>query len=340
MRAGEKPQFLSLAKTELMPHSRRNDGDTYLAFLGTGGGPTASRDRAGIATALIDQGEIILVDAGCGMIRQFLQAGLTFDRLAAVLITHMHGDHIAELFNLLMFGAKTTAEEIPGLREPIPVIGPGSAKTAPEMDSSGVLPAGTGIRSFFENSQRAFCTTLHNWALFKRSIPDVVTFHEIDPYFEGDDLRALVVYEDNRRRITATTVPHILNSYAYRVDTDHASIVFSGDTGPSKSVISLAQGADALVHEVMDLDALLGMGLPEGLAEPFATVHTEVSTVGTIAREAGVETLILNHFLPSSVQTLSTQQWRERVTGYDGVIVAAEDQQTLSLRRPAHRSSH
>ena len=38
-----------------------------------------------------------------------------------------------------------------------------------------------------------------------------------------------------------------LESVAYRIDSDHASIVFTGDTEPVDSVVELARGADMLI---------------------------------------------------------------------------------------------
>ena len=62
--------------------------------------------------------------------------------------------------------------------------------------------------------------------------------------------------DDNGVRVTAILVQHapVFPAFAYRFDTPSGSVVFSGDTGPCDNVVRLAQGADYLVHEVIDLD--------------------------------------------------------------------------------------
>ena len=48
------------------------------------------------------------------------------------------------------------------------------------------------------------------------------------------------------------------------------------------------QAADILVHEVMDLSAMIAEGFPEELSDVFKSVHIEVSDVGRIAAAAGI----------------------------------------------------
>jgi ribonuclease BN (tRNA processing enzyme) len=71
-----------------------------IVFLGTAGGPTVAAHRHGIATAFVVGEDVYLIDAGVGVISQYVDARLRLDRLRAVLLTHMHGDHVCDLFNL------------------------------------------------------------------------------------------------------------------------------------------------------------------------------------------------------------------------------------------------
>jgi len=65
------------------------------------------------------------------------------------------------------------------------------------------------------------------------------------------------VLDNGEVTIRAVIVPHLSTSYAYRIDSAAGAVVFSGDTGPSEAVSDLARGADVLVHEVMDIDAMI-----------------------------------------------------------------------------------
>lgn len=67
-----------------------------IAFLGTGQAiPTAKRNHIGIVFRYKE--EMILVDCGEGIQRQFRKAKLNPQKLTKILITHMHGDHILGL---------------------------------------------------------------------------------------------------------------------------------------------------------------------------------------------------------------------------------------------------
>ncbi|ADI11735.1 hypothetical protein SBI_08617 [Streptomyces bingchenggensis BCW-1] len=81
-------------------------------------------------------------------------------------------------------------------------------------------------------------------------------------------MRPFTIMEDDDVKVTAVLVPHgaVFPAYAYRFDTDHGSVVCSGDTAPSLNVITLAQNADVLVHGALYPEGLAGLGLPRGRA--------------------------------------------------------------------------
>ena len=63
---------------------------------------------------------------------------------------------------------------------------------------------------------------------------------------------------DENVSVTSTLVEHPLVSpaFSYRFDASDRSIVISGDTARSDSLISLARGADVLVHEALWVPAV------------------------------------------------------------------------------------
>lgn len=69
------------------------------------------------------------------------------------------------------------------------------------------------------------------------------------------------VYQDDRVTVTATLVDHppVFPAFAYRFDTPHGSVVFSGDTTSCRNLVDLATGADVLVNEVVAVDEALAM---------------------------------------------------------------------------------
>ena len=71
-----------------------------LVFLGTSSAaPTADRGLSSVALAR--GAELLLFDAGEGMQRNFIKAGLGMNRKMKVFITHMHADHCVGLLGLL-----------------------------------------------------------------------------------------------------------------------------------------------------------------------------------------------------------------------------------------------
>ena len=74
--------------------------DMKLIFLGTSAAaPTAER---GLSSVVIKRGnELLLFDAGEGMQRNFIRAGLGMNKRMKIFITHMHADHCVGLLGLL-----------------------------------------------------------------------------------------------------------------------------------------------------------------------------------------------------------------------------------------------
>src|SRR5579864_2209526 len=71
-----------------------------VVLLGTGN-PVPDRDRAGAATLVRAGGRAILVDAGRGVCMRLAAAGALPLMLDAVLLTHLHSDHICDLNDVL-----------------------------------------------------------------------------------------------------------------------------------------------------------------------------------------------------------------------------------------------
>jgi ribonuclease BN (tRNA processing enzyme) len=71
-----------------------------------------------------------------------------------------------------------------------------------------------------------------------------------------------VLMQDENVKVTAALVHHppVSPAFGYRFDTAHRSIVISGDTTPTKSLIELARGADVLVHDALFEPALDRLG--------------------------------------------------------------------------------
>jgi ribonuclease BN (tRNA processing enzyme) len=103
---------------------------------------------------------------------------------------------------------------------------------------------------------------------------------------------------------------HRPESIAYRLEGENGAFVYTGDTEYAESVVELAQGAHTLLIEC---------AFPDEGAVPG---HLTPSGVARIAREAGVERVVLTHIYPAADE-LDLKQ--EVGHGFDGKVLVAED---------------
>ena len=109
--------------------------------------------------------------------------------------------------------------------------------------------------------------------------------------------------------ITAAPVNHGDNdTLALRFENQatRRAIVYSADTEPCPALGTLAGGADLLLHEATG-------DLPG---------HSSAAQAGELAREAGVEQLVLIHY---PVRGVDPERWRRQAAGFPGPVRLARD---------------
>jgi ribonuclease BN (tRNA processing enzyme) len=266
------------------PRAALPKSGTRLILLGTGGGPSPKRRRSAPAQAIVLGDRSYIVDCGDGVARQLALASVPLPSIGAVFVTHQHSDHNADYGNLLMFAW------VAGLTAPIDTYGP------PPLEKM--------TRLFLE--MNAYDLDIRQKDEGRPPLAPSIRPHEIS--------EAGVVVDDGHVKVTAALNVHppVVPSFAYRFDTADRSIVISGDTNVSPSLIRLAAGADVLVHEVMHVSSI-GQLLAKDrdatrLREHLLASHTSIEDVGRVAAEANVKTLVLSHFVPGDVD-LPDDEW-------------------------------
>lgn len=328
---------------------------TALRLLGTAGGPPPWPDRLGISSALVVAGRTYLVDLGHGSYDQILKAGLTADSVQGIYITHLHSDHIADLYTFLWlrFGG------LNAFRHPIEVYGPGRAGGLPQPTPTSRIVSTVhpeeptpGLTDFLTASIAATAYDINirirdeGWPDIRNSIrPNDIRLPDVDATATGDIAPAMqpfLVMEDDYVRVTAILARHppVFPSFAFRFDTDDGSVVFSGDTTLTPNIPTLTRGADILVHEAIDLDWFAGQGLPTPLLHHLAGAHTDINKVGAVAEQAGVPTLVLNHLAPAGTNDVSNQTWRHKASqGFSGRIIVGTDLDEIGIG-PGHHARY
>ena len=190
------------------------DGLT-LVFCGTGT-PLPDADRAEACLLVKAGANLILIDAGDGAVRKLASRGVRLGGLNAVLLTHLHSDHIEGLAPALLLRWTGSAA-----RQPLPLIGPpGTAQVAQGYNL--MLAADATYR-----------TAHHGEAIAPTG----------GGAFAGRDATPGVVWNRDGLTITAFAVNHapVAPAWGYRIQYKGRVAVVSGDTAASAAVATAAR---------------------------------------------------------------------------------------------------
>jgi ribonuclease BN (tRNA processing enzyme) len=325
------------------------DKGAYIVLLGTAAGPVPMRGRKGIASALVVDGRVYLIDMGHGAFDQFELSGLSIENLDRIFITHLHSDHLSDLYTLLWlrFGG------ISPLTHPVDMYGPPPAGALPEASSgkhvATVNPKNPtpGLADFIDGSIAATAYDV-NIRMRDEAWPDIrtmVNVHEIPVPHVGASptgkmappMKPFEVMSDQHVKVTAILVEHppVFPSFAFRFETEYGSVVFGGDTTITDNMVVLAKDADFLVHEAIDLQAVQkAESLSPEQVQHLEDSHSDVTKIGwRVAEPAGVGTLVLSHLAPGS-KAVSDDRWKSQASkGYTGTVIVGNDLQRIAVTK-------
>ncbi|WP_166423300.1 MBL fold metallo-hydrolase [Paraglaciecola sp. 20A4] len=244
--------------------------DVTLQVLGSGG-PELSDGRASASYLIWHHNKPrVLIDAGPGSSVNFGASGANFADLQAVLLTHLHVDHSADL------PAYVKGSYFTQRTNDLTIYGPSGNALMP--DTSAYLASLLGNKGAFAylsdytdtSSQAAYHIKAHNIPLtpIKQHSQKV-----------SDDIT-----------ITASPVHHgPVAALAWRVDIDNCSITFSGDmSNKNDTLAALAKDSDILV---------MHNAVPQGATGAAINLHMRPLDIGKIANQASAKTVVLSHFM-------------------------------------------
>ncbi|BBX97193.1 ribonuclease Z [Mycobacterium lacus] len=267
-----------------------------ITLLGTGS-PIPDPNRAGPSTLVRAGGQVFLVDCGRGVLQRAAAVGVGAAGLSALLLTHLHSDHIADLGDLLITRWVSTFAPDPA---PLPIIGP------------------PGTAEVVEATLKAFGHDIgyriaHHADL---TAPPAVEVHE---HTEGQvwDRDGVLI------RVASTDHRPVAPTIGFRIETGGASVVLAGDTVPCAGLDELAAGAGALVHTVIRKDILSNVG--QQRIKDVCDYHSSVQEAAATAARAGVGALVLTHYVPA-IAPGQEDQWRAlAATEFSGPIELGDD---------------
>jgi ribonuclease Z len=268
--------------------------DMQLVFLGTSSGvPTVRRGLSSIA--LMRGAELLLFDAGEGMQRNFIKAGLGMNKKMKIFITHMHADHCVGLLGLLQtmeLQGRDKSVDIYGeprleefLRENMRIIG---FRLTFDIIVRKIDNEGLVVRE--RDYQVSCCQALHSVPSFAYCLEEF----DRPGIFNVTEARKLGIPEGNlysklqRGEDIVYGGKTIRASHVVGPPRKGRKIGISGDTRPTDKLARFFKECDLLVFE-----STYSRGKQEKAIE---NAHSTAAEAATIAKNAEVDKLLLTHF--------------------------------------------
>ena len=251
------------------------------------GSPFPDEQRGGPCTLVVAGKRLFVFDAGNASVRNIGKMNFNTGSIEAIFLTHFHSDHLDGLGELMLQRWVSASNT-----QPVPVHGP-----------EGVQQLVAGFMQAYAQDQH-YRVVHHGDAI----MPATGFGGRALPFKLGADGR-VVVLKDGDLEITAFTVDHgpVHPAIGYVVRYKGRSLVLSGDTKKSALVQREAQNVDLLVHEALStplmqtLQTAAGQAQRKNLQQIFLDVqnyHSSPEDAATIARDAKVGFLLLNHIAP------------------------------------------
>lgn len=273
-----------------------------VTLLGTGC-PALHPRRAGSGLLIEAEGSRLLVDCGHGVAQRLTEAGVPLGELDLVLATHLHSDHLADLWTLVVGGWHQ------GRKRPLRLLAdPAVARLASGLEAAWAE----------ERAQRLAFERRPNTAGFGLAV---------EPLAAGDRFRVGALEVE----IVAVDHGPVEPAIGLVARAGERSVAVSGDTRRCPALIEAARGCDLLVHEVFVHEA---MPVVPGVRDAatiaaVASYHTRLEEVGPIAAEAGVGALLLTHIVPPGVEPAMLAAAAAR--DFTGPVIVGEDLLTMDL---------
>jgi len=266
-----------------------------IVFLGTGGTyPSKLRNVTSVAVQL--PGEVVMFDCGEGTQRQLMRSSVSFMKIKAIFISHLHADHFLGIPGLVQ------SMSLNGREDDLRIFGPRRTKKNVEsMLQLGYFKSGFEVvtEELAPGAVVRFSGYSVRCAEADHSIPSLAFSLEEMPRPGKFDVR----------RATKLSIPEgplfrrlqegrsvtvggrkIMPEQVLGPTRPGRKLVYSGDTKPSKAVVKLAKDADVLIHDCT-LDSSHGR-----LASDFG--HSTAAEAARVAKAARARLLFLVHLSP------------------------------------------
>ena len=273
------------------------NAEVTLQVLGSGGPELTDRASASYLIKKDNKAKI-LIDFGGGAALRFGQSKANIEDLNAVLITHLHIDHVVDLPALMKAGYFSSRSET------LPLVGPTGSRSFPGFKE--YINLQFGKHGAYRYMHDILSDSSDSFKIEATEVEDKQSFN-----FKGIKVEALAVNHG--------MVPAI----AYSIEIEGKKIVFSGDTtAQSDNLIALSKNADLLIAH---------HAIPQNGWHGARQLHMTPERIGEVAAKANVKKLLLSHRM---LRTLGYEKESESMIRkhYKGVILWAEDLEQITIK--------
>ena len=271
-----------------------SEEDALSALVCGSRSPFPAPDRAETCILVKAGQNLFVVDIGDGSMSNLQKWQVDLGKVDAVLLTHLHSDHIADLPGL------NFASWLGGRSEKLKVFGP-----------EGVEVLVEGFEKAYSEDTK-FRVTHHGEGV----LPLDTAGYE--PIIVQPDKP--IIFEKDNLKITAFTVSHepVEPALGFRFDYKGRSILFSGDTMADENVIQNANGIDVLfhdaialelIHTIRDIASESGNDTLTKILDDIQTYHENTIRVAELANEVEAGYLVYYHLIPSPRSGLAETLW-------------------------------
>ena len=274
-----------------------DEEDTLKVVVCGSRSPLPSPGRAE-SCVLVEAGDdIYIFDLGNGSVNNLTQYQVPWPNVKAVLITHMHSDHMADLPDAHL------QSWIQGRTSPLRVYGP-----------EGINLVTKGFELAY-SADYQYRNKHHGDAMLPMSVVGFNAIQIIDNQLIPNDTSGL--------EILPFVVDHypVNSAFGFKISYKGRTVVISGDTIHDGSVQKYSKNVDLLVHSAISIDIVDRMRelapIPQmdKILLDIQDYHTSVEEAGEIARGANVKHLLIYHSIPTPRNSLMERVFFRPIEG-------------------------
>ena len=243
--------------------------------------PLPSPGRAESCVLVEAGNDIYIFDLGNGSVNNLTQYQIPWPNVKAVLITHMHSDHMADLPDAHL------QSWIQGRTAPLKVYGP-----------EGINLVTKGFELAY-SADYQYRSDHHGDDMLPMSIAGFDAIQITDNQLIPNDTPGL--------EILPFVVDHypVNSAFGFKISYKGRTVVISGDTIHDGSVQKYSKDVDLLIHSAISIDIVERMRgfapIPQmdKILFDIQDYHTTIKEAGEISRDANVKHLLIYHSIPT-----------------------------------------